>query len=172
MIKKTWIVSIFYASLLLLFAVTVYAVTTGSGVFPGGLNSFQDGDTINAGDWNAIEGYLGAQGTASTTSITYKLTNASSVDPGHLHSIPSIQNLSGANLSPFQFIFSNTLAPTNTSAGLFIYASSTFNSTLQINNRATTTATSTVRGFRVYEDSTPQHGVEIIPGATTTFRFF
>ena len=32
----------------------ILGVATGSGVFPTSTNNFQDGDTINAGDWNAI----------------------------------------------------------------------------------------------------------------------
>ncbi len=60
--------------------------TPASPAFPTSLNNFQDGDVINSGDWNAIENTIGVTGSNATSSLTYKLTNASSTSPGHKHS--------------------------------------------------------------------------------------
>lgn len=60
--------------------------TPASPAFPTSLNNFQDGDIINSGDWNAIENTIGVTGSNVTSSLTYKLTNASSTSPGHKHS--------------------------------------------------------------------------------------
>src|SRR3990167_1270420 len=60
------------------------AVTT-SGNFPQALNTFQDGDVINAGDWNNIEAALGNTTSTVTTSTNYLLRSTSSLNPGHMH---------------------------------------------------------------------------------------
>ena len=63
--------------------------------FPTSLNSWNDGDVIEDEDIEAIQAYLGIQGSAVSSSITYKLTNASSSDPGHTHSTSSISGVWG-----------------------------------------------------------------------------
>ena len=65
---------------------------TGSGVFPTGLNNFQDGDIINAGDWNALENAIGTTTGAisSSTSVTLSLFHLTQ---------PAIRGGTGAVLS-------------------------------------------------------------------------
>jgi len=64
-----------------------------SPAFPTSLNDFSEGDVIEEEDWNAIEQYLGTDTSATSTSITYQLTNTSSLDPGHKHTSSSLQNV-------------------------------------------------------------------------------
>lgn len=42
---------------------------------------------------SAIEEYLGIEGSSDSSSITYGLTSPSSLDPGHIHSVSSVQGL-------------------------------------------------------------------------------
>src|SRR3990167_7640499 len=51
----------------------VIAGFVSAATFPGSLNNFSTGDTIEAIDWNAIEARLGITGSASTTSLTYQV---------------------------------------------------------------------------------------------------
>ena len=64
---------------------------TGSGNFPTStLNNFQDGDTINAGDWNAVERKIGIDHSSDNGSLDWLLRAGSSTDPGHKHTTSSI----------------------------------------------------------------------------------
>ena len=52
----------------------ILGTATGSGSFPTStLNNFQDGDTVNAGDWNALERKIGIDSSTDTTSLDYML---------------------------------------------------------------------------------------------------
>lgn len=66
---------------------------TKSGNFPTSTNSFQDGDVINAGDWNAIEQWIGIRTATDTDSLSYKLISTSTLNPGHKHSSSSISGV-------------------------------------------------------------------------------
>lgn len=66
---------------------------TKSGNFPTSTNTFQDNDIINAGDWNAIESWLGIRNSTDTDSIAYKLQSPTSSDPGHKHSTSAVTGL-------------------------------------------------------------------------------
>jgi len=69
---------------------------TGSGQFPTStLNNFQDGDTINAGDWNALERKIGVDHSTDTTSLDYILRSATSSDPGHKHTTSTVTGTFG-----------------------------------------------------------------------------
>ena len=68
----------------------ILGAASGSGLYPTSTNNFQDGDTINAGDWNAIEDWLGPRVATYTDSISYKLISATSSDPGHKHTSSSL----------------------------------------------------------------------------------
>src|SRR3990167_3285337 len=59
---------------------------------------------------------------------------------GHFLSASAACGSGSGGGSPWEQLFANTLSPTNTSAGIFVNASSTFNSTLRVN------ATSTLDG--------------------------
>ena len=48
---------------------------TGSGKFPTSTNNFQDDDTIQAGDWNSLENWMGIRNSTDTLSINYRLKN-------------------------------------------------------------------------------------------------
>lgn len=56
-------------------AITVYATITTTGNFPTALNTFQDGDIINAGDWNNIETYIGIRTSSDRTTLSGKLND-------------------------------------------------------------------------------------------------
>ena len=66
------------AGVLLAFSLTVYAASV-TAKFPGGLNNFAEGDTIEEEDWNAIEAEIGARAgntaTGTTDSINYIIRN-------------------------------------------------------------------------------------------------
>ena len=58
---------------------------TTTGTFPTSTNNFQDGDVINAGDWNNIERTIGARTSGTSTTLFHLLTAPTSVNPGHVH---------------------------------------------------------------------------------------
>lgn len=58
------------------------ATVTGGFNYPTSSYAFSDNDIVNAGDFNAILNWIGTRNSTDTTSLSYKLTNASSVDPG------------------------------------------------------------------------------------------
>lgn len=68
----------------------VFGTASGSGLYPTSTNNFQDGDIINAGDWNAIEDYLGTRNSSTSTTISYKANN-----PNIASSTGSLSSLSG-----------------------------------------------------------------------------
>ena len=75
-----------------------FGVATGSGSFPSSTNNFQDGDVINAGDWNQLEyaigtTTLGVSSSSRTNSLYYLVSNASSSDPGHKHTTSTITGI-------------------------------------------------------------------------------
>ena len=66
--------------------------------FPGQLNSFAEGDVIEEEDWDRLERAIGtttlnvAAGN-TTTSLNYRLNNASSSNPGHVHTTSTVTGL-------------------------------------------------------------------------------
>lgn len=58
--------------------------------FPTTLNDWEDSDIIESGWADSLENKIGVDGSAVTTSLDYKLTNASSSDPGHVHTSAGI----------------------------------------------------------------------------------
>ena len=95
--------------------VSVSAATINP-IFPDQLNSFAEGEVIEEEDWNALETYIGIRGTTATSSITYQLQTR----------LPTL------NLSPWQATFAGlALTPTST-AGLFVTASSTIQTSLRV----------------------------------------
>lgn len=71
----------------------ILGAITKTGDFPTSTTEFQDGDIINAGDFNAIQSWLGIRNATDTDSIAYKLINTLSEDPGHLHTTTSITDI-------------------------------------------------------------------------------
>ena len=64
------------------------AVVTCS--FPTSTNSFAEGDVIEEEDWNCLEGWVGVRSSTTTDSLSYKLTNSASADPGHTHTTSTV----------------------------------------------------------------------------------
>lgn len=90
----------------------ILGAASGSGNFPtSSLNNFQDGDTINAADWNAIENKLGVNNSQVTTSLDWILKASTSTDPGHKHTTGTITGIGyvrpisegGTNTSTFTY---------------------------------------------------------------------
>jgi len=98
---------------------------SGSGGFPTStLNNFQDGDVINAGDWNALERKIGKDKSSDTTSLDWMLRAGTSTDPGHLHTTSSITDItyikpiseggSGTSTYTYGFIIGSSTSPFTT----------------------------------------------------------
>ena len=67
--------------------------------FPANLTNAVDGVTdVVADHLNNLEAKVGIDGSLVTTSLTYLLTNPSSIDPGHKHTINSVSNLAANSL--------------------------------------------------------------------------
>lgn len=93
-----------------------------------GAGTFTDGGVI-------IGNGTGALQVTSAGTSGYVLTSTGA------GSDPTFQiNAALGNPGAWQTVWTNTLAPTSTTAGIFVYASSTFNSTLRVNGAATTTS--------------------------------
>lgn len=72
----------------------ILGAASGSGNFPTStLNNFQDGDTINAADWNALESKIGVNNSQVTSSLDWLLKAGTSTNPGHLHTTSSITGI-------------------------------------------------------------------------------
>ncbi len=63
------------------------ATKTSAFNYPTSTYSFQDNDTMNAGDFNEWLRWTGIRNATDTDSISYKLSSSSSDNPGHKHSI-------------------------------------------------------------------------------------
>jgi len=61
-----------------------------TGTFPTSLSVWASGDTISSSWANLLEGKVGIDDSAVSTSLDYQLNNSSSVDPGHLHTSSGI----------------------------------------------------------------------------------
>lgn len=73
---------------------------TSSGNFPTSVNNFEDGDIINAGDWNNIEYAIGVtslptNSSTPTNSLNWRLSAATSGDPGHYHTLSDQSSVTG-----------------------------------------------------------------------------
>lgn len=115
--------------------VAIFGAASGSGLYPTSTNNFQDGDIINAGDWNAIESYLGTKNSTDTTSISYKLTSATSSDPGHKHTTSTVTGTFGVaagGTGTSSLTANNVLLGNGTSAVQFV-APGTSGNVLQSN---------------------------------------
>lgn len=66
-------------------------ITTTSGFnFPTSTPTFNDGDVINAGDFNNLFSWVGTRTSTNTDSLAYKLISPTSTNPGHKHTTASV----------------------------------------------------------------------------------
>lgn len=148
---------IFYVLLLLLVPVTIRAVNFDFTVDE--LKMLLGGSEPQLGATKLFP-YQGGTGTSTPpTANQILIGNASGV-----YDVKDIADYVAAPGAPgaWQTIWTNTLAPTNTSAGIFVYASSTFNSTLRVNG------TLSGDGFDTAWD-TKHNATSTYPGAEEQF---
>ena len=165
------------------------AISFTSGyAYPTSSYSFSDNDIINSGDFNNIIDYLGTRTSTNTLAVSYLLRNASSIDPGHLHSTASTTfratNVSSTNVSSTNATFTNPISVnsggTNASSGALSYgvviasstnafstvAPSTLDNVLTSNGSAWVSSAVTIKA-QLYSSSTDR--TVALAGATETF---
>lgn len=148
--------------------------------FPTSTNNFAEGDVIEEEDWNAIEKTIGITGSASSTSLTYKLTSATSTDPGHKHStstitgIDYVKPISEGGTGTTSLTANNVILGNGTSTPQFVAPGSSGN-TLTSNGTtwiSGSTEALPVGSITAYATSTPPTGWLLANGqsvATTTY---
>jgi len=58
--------------------------------FPAQLDNVVDGDLIEADHLNTLQDKVGVDNSGDTSSLDYKLKNPASIDPGHKHTLDTI----------------------------------------------------------------------------------